>query len=65
MTGNYQLAYSCYKSIHKQFPENVDCLKFLFRLASDLGLKEVNEYSLKLRKAEKLKEEKQVSNTPS
>ena len=52
------MAYKCYKNIHKLFPENVDCLKFLFRLANDLGLKEVHEYSQKLRKAEKMKEEK-------
>ncbi len=59
-TGNYQLAYKCYKNIHKLFPENVDCLKFLFRLANDLGLKEANEYSMKLRKAEKMNDEKQL-----
>ena len=46
----------CYKQIHKRFPESVDCLKFLVRLASDLGLKEAQEFSLKLRKAEKARE---------
>ena len=58
--GNYQLAYRIYKNIHQKFPENVDCLKFLFRLATDLGLKEAQEYSQQLRKAEKIKEEKQM-----
>lgn len=56
--GNYQQALQCYKEIHKKFPENVDCLKFLVKLCSDLGLKESQEYSLKLRKAEKLQEAK-------
>ena len=36
----------------------MDCLKFLVRLCSDLGLKEAQEYSLKLRKAEKILEAK-------
>ena len=56
--GNYQQALQCYKQIHKQFPENVDCLRFMVRLCSDLGLKEAQEYSLKLRKAEKAMEAK-------
>ena len=52
----------CYKQIHLKFPESVDCLKFLVKLCSDLGLKESQEYSLKLRKAEKMLEaKKQVS----
>lgn len=57
-TGNYHRALQCYKEIHKRFPENTDCLKFLVRLCTDLGLKEVQEYSLKLRKAEKAREAK-------
>ena len=57
--GNYQQALQCYKQIHKRFPENLDCLRFMVRLCSDLGLKEVQEYSLKLRKAEKAAEAKQ------
>ena len=36
----------------------MDCLKFLVRLCSDLGLKDVQEYILKLKKAEKLREAK-------
>ena len=51
--GNYQQALQCYKQIHKQFPENVDCLRFMVRLCNDLGLKEARDYSLMLRKAEK------------
>lgn len=55
-SGNYQLALHSYKQIHKKFPESVDCLKFLVKLCSDLGLKESQEYSLKLKKAEKMLE---------
>ncbi len=54
--GSYQQALQCYKQIHKRFPENIDCLKFLVRLCTDLGLKEAQEYSIKLRKAEKARE---------
>ena len=62
ITGNYQLALRCYKDIHNRFPDNIDCLKFLVRLTSDLGLKEAQEYSILLRKAEKTQEaKKQVS----
>ena len=56
--GNYQQAFQYYKLIHKRFPDSVDCLKFLIRLCTDLGLKESQEYSLKLRKVEKAKEAK-------
>lgn len=51
--GNYQQALQCYKQIHKYFPENLDCLRFMVRLCNDLGLKETQDYSLMLRKAEK------------
>ena len=60
--GNYQQALQCYKETHKKFPDSVECLKFLVKLCSDLGLKESQEYSLKLKKAEKMLEVKrQVS----
>ena len=58
-TGNYQQALYCYKQIHKRFPENLDCLRFMVRLCSDLGLKEAQQYSLELKKAEKATENKQ------
>ncbi|KAL5010279.1 hypothetical protein ScPMuIL_012584 [Solemya velum] len=55
-SGNYQQALETYKHIHKKFPDNVECLKFLVRICSDLGLKEAQEYATKLKKAEKAKE---------
>ncbi|XP_075887027.1 intraflagellar transport protein 88 homolog isoform X3 [Nelusetta ayraudi] len=55
-SGNYQKALETYKEIHRKFPENVECLRFLVRLCTDMGLKEVQEYATKLKKVEKMKE---------
>lgn len=57
-TGNYQQALQHYKAIHQRFPDSVDCLRFLVRLTSDLGLKEAQDYALLLKKAEKTAENK-------
>nr|XP_029132841.1 intraflagellar transport protein 88 homolog isoform X2 [Labrus bergylta] len=55
-SGNYQKALETYKDIHCKFPENVECLRFLVRLCTDMGLKEVQEYATRLKKVEKMKE---------
>ncbi|XP_041858292.1 intraflagellar transport protein 88 homolog isoform X2 [Melanotaenia boesemani] len=55
-SGNYQKALETYKDIHRKFPDNVECLRFLVRLSTDMGLKEVQEYATKLKKVEKMKE---------
>ncbi|KAM3862431.1 intraflagellar transport protein 88 homolog isoform 2-T2 [Diretmus argenteus] len=55
-SGNYQKALETYKDLHRKFPENVECLRFLVRLCTDMGLKEVQEYATKLKKVEKMKE---------
>ncbi|XP_071591483.1 intraflagellar transport protein 88 homolog isoform X3 [Heliangelus exortis] len=55
-SGNYQKALEKYKVIHKKFPENIECLRFLVRLCKDMGMTEVQEYQTKLKKVEKLKE---------
>ncbi|XP_015284972.1 PREDICTED: intraflagellar transport protein 88 homolog [Gekko japonicus] len=55
-SGNYQKALDTYKAIHRKFPENAECLRFLVRLCTDMGLKEVQEYATKLKRLEKLKE---------
>ncbi|MGH0135920.1 UNVERIFIED_CONTAM: hypothetical protein FKN15_061915 [Acipenser sinensis] len=60
-TGNYQKALETYKDIHRKFPENVECLRFLVRLCTDMGLKEVQEYATKLKKVEKMKEIREQS----
>jgi intraflagellar transport protein 88 len=51
--GNYHRALETYKSVHRRFPENVECLKFLVKLSSDMGLKEASDYALELKKAER------------
>ncbi|XP_023259040.1 intraflagellar transport protein 88 homolog isoform X6 [Seriola lalandi dorsalis] len=58
-SGNYQKALETYKDIHRKFPENVECLRFLVRLCTDMGLNEVQEYATKLKKVEKMKEIKE------
>ncbi|XP_060682695.1 intraflagellar transport protein 88 homolog isoform X1 [Hemiscyllium ocellatum] len=55
-SGNYQKALETYKDIHQKFPENAECLRFLVRLCTDMGLKEVQEYATRLKKVEKMKE---------
>jgi intraflagellar transport protein 88 len=54
--GNYHRALETYKSIHRRFPENVECLKFLVKLSSDMGLKEASDYALELKKAERARD---------
>uniref|UniRef100_A0AC35TTF4 TPR_REGION domain-containing protein n=1 Tax=Rhabditophanes sp. KR3021 TaxID=114890 RepID=A0AC35TTF4_9BILA len=54
-SGNFQRALSIYRGVHAKFPENVECLKYLVRVSTDLGLGEVKEYSDKLEKLEKMK----------
>ncbi|TPP59826.1 Intraflagellar transport protein 88 [Fasciola gigantica] len=55
-SGNYQQALETYKVMHKKFPDNIDCLRFLVRLSTDMGLPEAQEYSNRLKRAEKAKE---------
>ncbi|CAM5076060.1 unnamed protein product [Eretmochelys imbricata] len=55
-SGNYQKSLDTYKEIHRKFPDNVECLRFLVRLCTDMGLREVQEYVTKLKRVEKLKE---------
>merc|ERR1719356_58224 len=65
--GNYHKALETYKAVHRKFPENVECLKFLVKLSSDMGLKEAGEFALELKKAERAKEvaeERAMSSRP-
>ncbi|KAJ3601457.1 hypothetical protein NHX12_032425 [Muraenolepis orangiensis] len=55
-SGNYQQALETYKDIHRRFPENIECLRFLVRLCTDMGMREVQEYATKMKKVEKMKE---------
>ena len=43
-----------YKLIHASHPENIECLRYLVHICTDLNLKkEVQEYVMKLRKVER------------
>lgn len=58
-SGNYSQAIKCYKLIHRKFPENIECVKFLVNLCIDLNLtQEAEEYEKKLQLMEKAKESK-------
>uniref|UniRef100_A0A915D2D8 Intraflagellar transport protein 88 homolog n=1 Tax=Ditylenchus dipsaci TaxID=166011 RepID=A0A915D2D8_9BILA len=53
-SGNFQRALQLYKQIHRRFPNNVECLKFLVQLCKDLRMPEEKEYAEKLKKLEKV-----------
>lgn len=55
-SGNYQKSLDTYKKIHTKFPENLECLRFLVRLCTDMGLADVQEFASKLKKLEKMRE---------
>nr|CAD7458130.1 unnamed protein product [Timema tahoe] len=55
-TGDYHRALTTFQDIHRRFPDNIECLKFLIRLSTDLGLKEATDYALELKRAEKSRE---------
>lgn len=63
--GNYQKALELYKNIHKKFPGNIDCLKFLVRITTDLGMPEAKEYTDKLGKAERVRQLRMQRETDS
>ncbi|XP_054643173.1 intraflagellar transport protein 88 homolog [Dunckerocampus dactyliophorus] len=55
-SGNSQKALETYKEVHRRFPDDAQCLRFLVRLSQDMGLKEVQDYTAKLKKVEKMRE---------
>jgi len=66
-SGNYHKALETYRTVHRRFPENVECLRFLVKLASDMGLKEAADYAMELKKAERAKdlhEQRAMSSRP-
>ena len=57
-SGDYQLAFEIYRMIHADFPDNIECLRYLVHICDDLGKKDqVHEYVVKLRKAERAQEQ--------
>ena len=39
-SGDYQLAFEIYRLIHADFPDNVECLRYLVHICDDLGKKD-------------------------
>ncbi|CAH1102173.1 unnamed protein product [Psylliodes chrysocephalus] len=62
-SGNMHKALTLYQEIHRQFPENSECLRFLVRLCGDLGMREAQDYLLELKKLEKSKEVRERVNS--
>lgn len=62
-SGNMHKALTLYQEIHRQFPENVECLRFLVRLCNDMGMREAQDYILELKKIEKSKEVRERVNS--
>ncbi|KAI8901160.1 hypothetical protein BC833DRAFT_578676 [Globomyces pollinis-pini] len=52
-SGNYQGAFETYKKIHERFPDNTECLRFLVKICTDLGMKEAEDYQNRLSRLEK------------
>ena len=50
--GNYHKTLQILRSTRDKFPDNIDCLRSLVRLCTDLGLKEANEFANELRRLE-------------
>lgn len=61
--GSLQQALDVYKKIHKQDPDNIDCLKYLCTICKDMNDQEYDEYNKqlhRLERAEKATESKYV-----
>ncbi|KAJ1510065.1 Intraflagellar transport protein 88 [Coelomomyces lativittatus] len=50
--GHYQQALDMYIKIHTKYPTHVDCLRYLVRIAQDLGVKDGSVWKEKLAKLE-------------
>ena len=48
-SGDYQLAFEIYRLIHADFPDNVECLRYLVHICDDLGKKDQVRVRVRLR----------------
>ena len=56
-SGDYALAFEIYRAIHADFPDNVECLRYLVHICDDLGKKDQShDYVVKLRAVERAQE---------
>lgn len=49
--GNFQKALKIYQAIYQDYPDNIECLRFLVLLCKDMGL-DYEEYAKELHRAE-------------
>lgn len=47
--GNFQKALKIYQAIYQEYPDNIECLRFLVLLCKDMGL-DYEEYAKELRR---------------
>jgi len=53
-SGDYALAFEIYRAIHADFPDNIECLRYLVHICDDLGKKDQShDYVVKLRAVER------------
>jgi len=56
-SGDYALAFEIYRVIHTDFPDNIECLRYLVHICDDLGKKDQShDYVVKLRAVERAME---------
>lgn len=63
-SGDYALAFEIYRAIHADFPDNIECLRYLVHICDDLGKKDQShDYVVKLRAVERAIEGVEVAGT--
>ena len=50
--GSYQKALELYENIHKEYPQNLECLRYLVAICKELGMP-FDEHEMQLRKLER------------
>ena len=50
--GSYQKALELYESIHKEYPQNLECLRYLVAICKELGMP-YDEHEMQLNKLER------------
>jgi intraflagellar transport protein 88 len=56
--GNFPLALELYKKIHKQDPDNIECLRYLVAICKDMNDSALGTYNKLLRSAEREQEQR-------
>merc|ERR1719313_1824338 len=65
-SGDYALAFEIYRLIHSDFPDNIECLRYLVHICDDLGKKDQShDYVVKLRAVERAQEGLEANAAPT